>query len=88
MILRVAIGCLLAALTLLLAGSAGAGPVVFKPPPPPRAVRVPVVRPSQQLSFWGVETNLQQSRDELQPAGPKNLRMRGRLQKTRSTDWK
>jgi len=37
------------------------------PPPPPKViVRSPPVTNTQQLSFWGVKTNLQQTYDESQ----------------------
>jgi hypothetical protein len=61
------IGAALVALMPLYAGSATAARVVVKPPPRV-VVRLPAVRSQQQLSFWGVETNLQQTRDDWQPA--------------------
>jgi hypothetical protein len=81
---------LLLALTSLYGESASAGPppIGVKPPPPPRPVLPPVRAPRQDLSFWGVDTNLQQSRNELQPAGPRNFRAHRRLKKTQSANSK
>jgi hypothetical protein len=82
-----AIGGLLAALTSVYSGGAAAVQVGVKVPPRP-AVRVLAVHPSQQLSFWGVDTNLQQSRDELQPAGPHGPHTRARLLRAKSSSGK
>lgn len=62
------IGWMLAALLPFYAESAPAASRIVVRPPPRVIVRLPAVRPQQQLSFWGVETNLQQYRDERQPA--------------------
>jgi hypothetical protein len=86
-----AIGGLFAALVPFCAVSAGPPPIGLKPPPPPPrpVVRVPVVRPSQQLSFWGVGTNFQHSRDEWQYRQQEGSRARSRLPKAQSDDdWK
>jgi hypothetical protein len=80
-----AIGCVLAVLMPFYAGSTRAARVVVKPPPPPRVVvRLPAVRPQQQLSFWGVETTLQQSRDDSQPTAPRHHRRHAGLPKLKS----
>jgi hypothetical protein len=79
---------LLLALTPIYAGSANAGPPPIGVKAPPRPVLPPIRAPRQDLSFWGVETNLQQSRNDLQPAGPRNFRTHRRLKKTQSANSK
>jgi hypothetical protein len=76
------ISWILVALTPLYAGGARAASRVLSGPPPRVIVRPPAVRPQQELSFWGVRTNLQQNRDELQPMAPRHLRKRSRLPKS------
>jgi hypothetical protein len=83
-----AIGALLVVLAPFCAVNAGP-PLALKPPPPPPpprpVVHAPVVQPSQQLSFWGVDTNLQRSRDEWQ--GAQGSRTRSQRLKAQSDDW-
>jgi hypothetical protein len=53
------------------------------------AAQLPAVRPQQQLSLWGVQTNLQQYRDEWQPKlTPKDLRRRSEPPKLKSASRK
>jgi hypothetical protein len=83
-----AIGWMLAALMSLYAGSARAASRVVLRPPPRVVVRVPAVRPQQQLSFWGVTTNVQQYRDDLQPAPPPGPRKHSRRRGMKSANRK
>jgi hypothetical protein len=81
------IGLMLVVLASLYAGSARASRVVLRPSPHV-VVRLPTVRPQQQLSFWGVGTSLQQYRDEFQPLAPQEPRKRSRLHKMNSANRK
>jgi hypothetical protein len=83
-----ATGWILAAMMALCAGSAAAASRIVVRPPPRVEVRSPAVQPQQQLSFWGVRTNLQQYRDELQPVAPQEPRKRSRLHHVNSADQK
>jgi hypothetical protein len=82
-----AIGWMLAALMPACARSAQAASRIFVRPPPRVVVHPPAVRPQQQLSFWGVGTNLQQYRDEPQLV-PRDPRMPSRLRETKSANRK
>jgi hypothetical protein len=64
-------------LLVLLAASVGGAraQVASAPlPPTPKIVRSPTIPAPQQPSFWGVNTNLQGSRDRLQHASGGGLR--------------
>src|SRR5262249_29161213 len=81
------IGWMLAALMPTDAGSARAASrgVSTPPPPLPRVVvRLPAVRIKQQQSFWGVNTNLQRSRDDWQFLPPQDPRNSPRPPKAKS----
>jgi hypothetical protein len=52
----------------LYGGNAFAARIIVRPPHV--AVRLPAPQAQQQLSFWGVKTNLQQSYDEAAAAPP------------------
>jgi hypothetical protein len=64
--------------------SAFAAAQIVVRPPPHVIVRSPPVQTQQQLSFWGVKSNLQKSQDSWQyhdelPATPQHRHRRSRL---------
>jgi hypothetical protein len=66
-----ALRAIMSAAALLAAATGGAGAQAGPPPPPPPpriVIRPPTISAPQQQSFWGINQNLERSRDRRQGA--------------------